>query len=99
MAGYAVRDLPVAAVRASSLQIWPRIRAAHTRSIEPPEPSLSMRVDRPSFDRTRPRVAFIVDHPQRDLAGLTLTAFELCQKGIHSHLVPLNLQQTEVFGL
>jgi hypothetical protein len=27
-----------------------------------------------------PRIAIIVDHPQRDLAGLVLTAFRLCRR-------------------
>ena len=47
----------------------------------------------------QPRVALIVDHPQRDLAGLVLTAFELCQRGITCHLVPLNLQHGETYAL
>jgi surface carbohydrate biosynthesis protein len=46
-----------------------------------------------------PRVALIVDHPQRDLAGLTLTAVELCQHGFTCHFVPLNLQDRELFAL
>lgn len=45
------------------------------------------------------RVAIIVDHPQRDLAGLVLTAFRLCQNGITCHLVPLNLQDRELWAL
>lgn len=48
---------------------------------------------------TQQRVALIVDHPQRDLAGLVLTAFELCQRGISCHLVPLNLQHSELWAL
>ncbi|HEU4584771.1 MAG TPA: surface carbohydrate biosynthesis protein [Gemmatimonadaceae bacterium] len=44
-------------------------------------------------------IALIVDHPQRDLGGLVLTAFELCQRGFDCHLVPLNLQDTEVWAL
>lgn len=48
---------------------------------------------------TGQRVALIVDHPQRDLAGLVLTAFELCQRGIACDLVPLNLQYTELWAL
>ncbi len=47
----------------------------------------------------RPRVAFVVDHPQRDLAGLVLTALELCRHGITCHLVPLNLQERELAAL
>jgi surface carbohydrate biosynthesis protein len=47
----------------------------------------------------KPRVAVIVDHPQRDLAGLVLSAIELCQRGAVCHLVPLNLEDKEVWGL
>lgn len=46
-----------------------------------------------------PRIAIIVDHPQRDLAGLVLTAFRLCQEGVTCHLVPLNLQDRELWAL
>jgi surface carbohydrate biosynthesis protein len=45
------------------------------------------------------RIAFIVDHPQRDLAGIVLTAVEVCQRGATCHLVPLNLQHREVWSL
>ena len=38
-------------------------------------------------------------HPQRDLPGLVLTAFALCQRGIVCHLVPLNLQDRELPAL
>lgn len=48
---------------------------------------------------TERSIALIVDHPQRDLAGLVLTAFELCQRGFDCHLVPLNLQDTEIWAL
>jgi surface carbohydrate biosynthesis protein len=47
----------------------------------------------------KPRIALIVDHPQRDLAGMVLTAFELCQRGAVCHLVPLNLQDYELWAL
>ena len=47
----------------------------------------------------QPRVALIVDHPQRDLAGLVLTAYELCQHGVTCHLVPLNREDTELWAL
>jgi surface carbohydrate biosynthesis protein len=47
----------------------------------------------------RPRVAFVMDHPQRDLAGLVLTAVELCQQGVDCQLVPLNLLQHEIWAL
>jgi surface carbohydrate biosynthesis protein len=46
-----------------------------------------------------PRVALVVDHPQRDLAGLVLTALDLCRRGIDVHLVPLNLQEQELWSL
>ena len=46
-----------------------------------------------------PRVALVVDHPQRDLAGLVLTAVDLCRRGIGVHLVPLNLQEQELWSL
>jgi len=46
-----------------------------------------------------PRVALIVDHPERDLAGLVLTAIDLAQRGVVCHLVPLNLQEREIWAL
>lgn len=46
-----------------------------------------------------PRVALVVDHPQRDLGGLVLTALDLCRRGIAVHLVPLNLQEQELWAL
>jgi hypothetical protein len=46
-----------------------------------------------------PRVALVVDHPQRDLGGLVLIALELCRRGVHVHLVPLNLQEQELWAL
>jgi surface carbohydrate biosynthesis protein len=45
------------------------------------------------------RIALVVDHPQRDLPGLLLVAFELCQRGAVCHLVPLNLEEREVMSL
>ena len=47
----------------------------------------------------RPSVALIVDHPQRDLAGVVLTAFHLCQQDVDCHLVPHNLEEREIFAL
>ena len=44
-------------------------------------------------------MAIIVDHPERDLAGVVLTAFELCQRGVICYLVPHNLQDREIFAL
>jgi surface carbohydrate biosynthesis protein len=52
-------------------------------------------------DRTRPsvpRLAIIVDHPQRDLGGLVLTAMELAGRGFLCHLVPLNIQEREIWA-
>ena len=46
-----------------------------------------------------PRVALIVDHPERDLAGLVLTSLDLVQRGVVCHLVPVNLQEREVWAL
>jgi surface carbohydrate biosynthesis protein len=46
-----------------------------------------------------PRVALLVDHPQRDLPGMVLTALELCRRGVVCHLVPLNLQERELLAL
>jgi surface carbohydrate biosynthesis protein len=45
------------------------------------------------------RIALIVDHPLRDLAGLVLVAQELCQRGVVCHLVPLNRQDAEIWAL
>lgn len=47
----------------------------------------------------RPRVALLIDHPQRDLPGMVLTALELCRRGMVCHLVPLNLQERELLAL
>jgi surface carbohydrate biosynthesis protein len=48
---------------------------------------------------TAPRVAIVVDHPERDLAGLVLTALDLARRGVVCHLVPLNLQEREIWAL
>jgi len=45
------------------------------------------------------RVALIVDNPQRDLPGLVLVAFKLCQHGLTCYLVPFNLQNSEIWPL
>jgi surface carbohydrate biosynthesis protein len=47
----------------------------------------------------RTRVALVVDHPIRDLPGLALTAFELCQHGVDCYLVPMNVQGREIWLL
>lgn len=46
-----------------------------------------------------PRIALVVDHPRRDLAGIVLAAHELCQRGAVCYLVPLNLQSSELWAL
>lgn len=51
------------------------------------------------MQRTAPRVALLVDHPERDLPGLVLTAVELCRRGAVCHLVPANLGWKEVWSL
>jgi surface carbohydrate biosynthesis protein len=48
---------------------------------------------------TAPRVALVVDHPERDLPGLVLTALDLARRGVVCHLVPLNLQEREIWAL
>jgi surface carbohydrate biosynthesis protein len=45
------------------------------------------------------RVALVVDHPDRDLAGLVLVALELARRGVACHLVPMNLQAREIWAL
>jgi len=46
-----------------------------------------------------PRVAIVVDQPQRDLAGVVLTAMELARSGAVCHLVPGNLKKWEIWSL
>jgi len=46
-----------------------------------------------------PRIALIVDHPQRDLAGIVLTALDLCHRGATCYLVPHNLESREIWAL
>jgi surface carbohydrate biosynthesis protein len=48
---------------------------------------------------TASRVAIVVDHPQRDLPGIVLTALDLARRGVVCHLVPLNLQEREIWAL
>ncbi len=45
------------------------------------------------------RVALLVDHPQRDLPGLTLIAHRLAALGAEAFLVPFNLQVQELAAL
>lgn len=53
----------------------------------------------PAARRDRPRVAMVVDHPERDLPGLVLVALDLARRGVACHLVPLNLQEREIWAL
>lgn len=46
-----------------------------------------------------PRIALLVDHPQRDLGGLVLTALALCARGATCHLVPANIAPRELWAL
>lgn len=45
------------------------------------------------------RIAFVLDHPQRDLDGIVLTAAELCHRGAVCHLVPASLRGRELWAL
>lgn len=45
------------------------------------------------------RVALVVDNPYRDLPGLVLVAFRLCQAGVTCYMVPFNLQGSEIWPL
>jgi surface carbohydrate biosynthesis protein len=45
------------------------------------------------------RIALTVNHPQRDLAGIVLTARALCQRGATCFLTPANLQEWEIWAL
>jgi surface carbohydrate biosynthesis protein len=45
------------------------------------------------------QVALVVDHPDRDLAGLVLVALALARRGVACHLVPMNLQAREIWAL
>lgn len=47
----------------------------------------------------RPSVGLVVDHPQRDLPGLTLVAYRLWQAGVDVFLIPLNVLAAEAFSL
>ena len=47
----------------------------------------------------QPRIALLVDNPERDLPGLILTAWRLAQKGTTCLLVPMNLRWEEIWSL
>jgi len=49
--------------------------------------------------RTTPRIALLVDQPQRDLGGLVLVADALARAGAVPYLVPANLRHRELFAL
>ena len=46
-----------------------------------------------------PRIALIVDNPYRDLPGLVLVAWRLCQSGATCFLVPINQRNYEIWRL
>ena len=48
---------------------------------------------------TKPRIALLVDNPYRDLPGLVLVAWRLCQNSATCYLVPMNLQRGELWPL
>ena len=45
------------------------------------------------------KIALVVDNPVRDLPGMVLVARHLAEKGCTVYLVPMNLQQWELFAL
>jgi surface carbohydrate biosynthesis protein len=45
------------------------------------------------------RVCLIVDSPLRDLDGLILVAWQLAMKGIESYLIPMYMQDFDVFSI
>jgi surface carbohydrate biosynthesis protein len=47
----------------------------------------------------KPRVAYIVDHPLRDLGGLVLTGLNLIDRGVDVFFIPMQYQVREVFSL
>jgi surface carbohydrate biosynthesis protein len=44
-------------------------------------------------------VVLAVNHPDRDLAGIVLTALELCRRGVTCYLAPANMLEREVWSL
>jgi surface carbohydrate biosynthesis protein len=46
-----------------------------------------------------PRIALVLDNPQRDMAGLVLIAAELCRRGATCYLVPATLRHREIWSL
>lgn len=45
------------------------------------------------------RIALLVDNPYRDLPGLVIVAWRLCQEGTTCYLVPMNLRNKEIWPL
>jgi surface carbohydrate biosynthesis protein len=54
--------------------------------------------DAPATSRPT-KIALIVDVPSRDLAGLVLTAVELCQRGAACYLVPASPKESEIWSI
>ena len=52
-----------------------------------------------SSNRRKPRIAILVDNPYRDLPGLVLVTWHLCQNGATCYLIPMNLREKEVWPL
>lgn len=48
---------------------------------------------------TKFRITLLMDNPYRDLPGLVLVAWRLCQNGAICYLVPMNLRNNEVWPL
>jgi surface carbohydrate biosynthesis protein len=47
----------------------------------------------------KPRIALLVDNPYRDLPGLVLVSWTLCQNGATCYLLPVNLRYRELWPL
>jgi surface carbohydrate biosynthesis protein len=58
-----------------------------------------MTVSRRVGASSSPRIALTVNHPQRDLAGVVLTARALCRQGATCFITPANLQEWELWAL
>ena len=48
---------------------------------------------------SKPRIAFFINTPLRDLPGIVLTAFELCQQGATCYLVPQAGGYSDIWAL
>lgn len=47
----------------------------------------------------KPRISLLVDNPQRDLPGMVLLGWQLCQRGAVCYLTPMNLREREIWAL